>query len=111
MERIPRRVARLILMLGGAGLVVGIALRSRSLLAQLGTVTHPQLGWLTLAVVAEGASLVAYALIVRNLLGFGEVAARMRSLFCATLGGILMIASLSGLSALRVAITPPRPKT
>ena len=96
LERIPRRVVRPILMLGGAGLVVGVALRSRSLLAQLGTVTHPQLGWLTVAVVAEAASLAAYALIVRNLLGFGDVAARMRSLLRATLGGIAMSASLPG---------------
>jgi putative heme transporter len=96
LERIPRRAARLILMLGGAVLVVGVALRSRSLLARLGTVTHPQLGWLTVAVVAEAASLAAYALIVRNLLGFGDVAARMRALLRATLGGIAMSASLPG---------------
>jgi uncharacterized membrane protein YbhN (UPF0104 family) len=96
LERIPRRLVRLIFMLGGAAVVVGVALRSRSLLAPLGTVTHPQLGWLTVAVVAEAASLAAYALIVRNLLGFGDVPARMRSLLRATLGGIAMSASLPG---------------
>jgi uncharacterized membrane protein YbhN (UPF0104 family) len=96
LERIPRRLVRLIFMLGGAALVVGVALRSRSLLAPLGTVTHPHLGWLTVAVLAEAASLAAYALIVRNLLGFGDVAARMRSLLRATIGGIAMSASLPG---------------
>jgi putative heme transporter len=96
LERIPRRLVRLIFILGGAALVVGVALRSRSLLAPLGTVTHPHLGWLTVAVLAEAASLAAYALIVRNLLGFGDVAARMRSLLRATLGGIAMSASLPG---------------
>jgi hypothetical protein len=49
LERIPRRVVRLILMLAGAVVVVGVALRSRSLLSPLGTVTHPHLGWLTVA--------------------------------------------------------------
>jgi uncharacterized membrane protein YbhN (UPF0104 family) len=96
LERIPRRLVRLIFMLGGAALVVGVALRSRSLLAPLGTVTHPHLGWLTVAVLAEAASLAAYALIVRNLLGFGDVPARLRSLLRATVGGVAMSASLPG---------------
>jgi uncharacterized membrane protein YbhN (UPF0104 family) len=95
-ERIPRRLLRLIFVIGAAALVVGVALRSRSLLAPLAQVTHPHPGWLTLAVVAEAASLAAYALIVRNLLGFGDVPARMRSLLRATVGGIAMSASLPG---------------
>ena len=95
-KRVPRRVLRLVFVLGAAALVVGVAVRSRSLLSPLAEVTHPHLGWLTLAVVAEAVSLAAYALIVRNLLGFGNVAARMRPLLRATVGGIAMSASLPG---------------
>jgi uncharacterized membrane protein YbhN (UPF0104 family) len=95
-KRIPRRVLRLVFVLGAVALVVGVALRSRSSLSPLAEVARPHLGWLTLAVVAEAASLAAYVLIVRNLLGFGNVAARMRSLLRATVGGIAMSASLPG---------------
>ena len=102
-KRIPRRVLRLILVLGGAAMVVGVAVRSRSLLAPLAQVTHPQLGWLSAAVVAETVSLAAYALIVRTLLGFGDVAAGVRSLLRATVGGIAMSASLPGGQAVSTA--------
>jgi putative heme transporter len=95
-NRIPRRVWKLAFMVGAAAVVVAVALRARSLLSPLAQVTHPHPGWLTLAVVAEAASLAAYALIVRNLLGFGNVPARMRSLLRATVGGIAMSASLPG---------------
>jgi putative heme transporter len=95
-KRIPTRVVRLVLTAAATAVVAAVAFRSRSLLAPLGTVTHPRLGWLTLAVLAEAASLGAYALIVRNLLGFGDVAARIRSLLRATVGGIAMSASLPG---------------
>jgi putative heme transporter len=103
MKRIPRRVLRLIFVLGAAALVVGVALRSRSLLAPVAQVAHPQPGWLSAAVVAEAASLAAYAFIVRKLLGFGDVAARMRSLLRATVGGIAMSASLPGGQAVSAA--------
>jgi putative heme transporter len=102
-KRIPRRVLRLTFVLGAAAMVVGVALRSRSLLAPLTQVTHPQLGWLSAAVVAEAVSLAAYALIVRTLLGFGDVAARVRSLLRATVGGIAMSASLPGGQAVSAA--------
>ena len=102
-KRIPRPVTRLIFVLGAAAVVVAVALRSRSLLAPLAQVTHPELGWLSAAVVAEAASLAAYALIVRTLLGFGDVAARMRSLLQATVGGIAMSASLPGGQAVSAA--------
>jgi uncharacterized membrane protein YbhN (UPF0104 family) len=95
-KRVPRRVLRLVFVLGAAAVVVGVALRSRSLLSPLAEVSHPHPGWLSLAVVAEAVSLAAYASIVRNLLGFGNVAARMRSLLRATVGGIAMSASLPG---------------
>jgi uncharacterized membrane protein YbhN (UPF0104 family) len=102
-KRIPRRLLRLIFVLGAAALVVGVALRSRSLLAPLAQVTHPQLGWLSAAVAAEAVSLAAYALIVRTLLGFGNVPARVRSLLRATIGGIAMSASLPGGQAVSAA--------
>ncbi len=95
-NRVPRRAVRIVVLLGASALLVGVALRSRSSLSQLGQVTHPSSGWLTLAVVAEAASLGAYALIVRKLLGFGNVPARLRSLLRATVGGIAMSASLPG---------------
>jgi hypothetical protein len=95
-NRVPRRVARIVVLAGAGALLTWIALRSRSLLSQLGQVTHPSPGWLTLAVAAEAASLGAYALIVRKLLGFGNVPARLRSLLRATVGGIAMSASLPG---------------
>ena len=43
MRRIPRRVLRLIFVLGAVAFVVAVALRSRSLLAPLAHVTNPQL--------------------------------------------------------------------
>jgi putative heme transporter len=76
--------------------VVGCAFwRSRSL-PPLGRLTSPDPRWLLLAVVAQAASLTAYALIVRELLGIGNVAARTSTLLRATVGGIAMGASLPG---------------
>lgn len=96
LTRIPRRALRLSLMLAAAAVTVGVGFRSRSLFAPLAHATHPQVGWLSVAVAAEVASLAAYALIVRNILGFAGVTARMRSLLQATVGGIAMSASLPG---------------
>lgn len=95
-DRVPRRLVRLVVVAGAATLVVALALRSGFSVAPLGRVTHPQVGWLSIAVLAEAASLGAYALIVRNILGFGDVPARLRSLLRATVGGIAMSASLPG---------------
>jgi putative heme transporter len=95
-ERIPRRVLRILLLVGWTALAVGVLFHSRSLLSPLGRLGRPDPTWLTLAVVAEAASLVAYALIVRRLLGLGNVAARLGPLLRATLGGIAMSASLPG---------------
>ncbi|TML74795.1 MAG: UPF0104 family protein [Actinobacteria bacterium] len=95
-DRVPRRLVRLVVVAGAAALVVAVVLRSGFSVAPLGRVTHPQIGWLGIAVLAEAASLGTYALIVRNILGFGDVPARMRSLLRATVGGIAMSASLPG---------------
>jgi uncharacterized membrane protein YbhN (UPF0104 family) len=83
-------------MLAWTALTAGVLLHSRSLLSPLGRLRQPDPGWLTLAVVAQAASLIAYALIVRQLLGLGNVAARLGSLLRATVGGIAMSASLPG---------------
>ena len=83
-------------MMGWTALTVGVLFHSRSLLSPLGRLGRPDPTWLTLAVVAEAASLVAYALIVRRLLRLGNVAARLGPLLRATLGGIAMGASLPG---------------
>jgi len=95
-ERVPRRVLRILLMIGWTALTVGVLFHSRSLLSPLGRLGRPDPMWLTLAVVAEAASLLAYALIVRRLLGLGSVAARLGPLVRATLGGIALGASLPG---------------
>src|SRR5436305_1866232 len=95
-DRVPRRLVRLVVVAGAAALVVAVVLRSGFSVAPLGRVTHPQIGWLGIAVLAEAASLGTYALIVRNILGLGDVPARLRSLLRATVGGIAMSASLPG---------------
>jgi uncharacterized membrane protein YbhN (UPF0104 family) len=95
-QRVPRRVVRCVLVVAVAALVFAVVLRSRSALTPPAHVPHPQPGWLTLAVVAEAVSLLAYALIVRIILGFGEVPARMRTLLRATVSGIAISSSLPG---------------
>jgi uncharacterized membrane protein YbhN (UPF0104 family) len=67
-----------------------------------GGLHRPQPGWIVVAVAAQGASLVAYALVVRELLAAGGVAARLRALVGATVGGIALSASLPGGSAASV---------
>jgi uncharacterized membrane protein YbhN (UPF0104 family) len=94
--RIPQTAVRRVVTVALLAAIVVLAFRSRSLLAPLGRVGAPDAGWLALAVLAQAGSLVAYALVVRDLLGLGGVAARIRSLLRATLGGIAMSASLPG---------------
>jgi hypothetical protein len=77
------------------GLAV-IALRSGSATAPLSRLRGAEPGWLLLAVLAQAASLLSYALIVRGLLRAGAVTARLSALVRATLGGIAMGASLPG---------------
>jgi uncharacterized membrane protein YbhN (UPF0104 family) len=61
---------------------------------------HPDPIWLAIALLAELASLVAYALIVRELLAAGGVAGRTAALLRATVGGIAMAATLPAGQAL-----------
>lgn len=94
--RIPRRPLQAVLVALVAALLVCAAFRSRSVLPSLGRLRHPESSWLAIAVLAELASLAAYALIVRGLLRIGHVRARMTALLRATFGGIAMSASLPG---------------
>src|SRR5438046_1988629 len=93
-KQVPQRVLQLVFVLNAATLVVNVALRSRSLLSPLAEVTHPHLNWLTITIITKTVSLATYALIVRNLLNFGNVPTRIRSLLRTTLDRITMNASL-----------------
>jgi uncharacterized membrane protein YbhN (UPF0104 family) len=94
--RIPKRPLQIVLVALVAGLLVVAAFRSRSALPSLGRLHDPSSSWLAVAVLAELASLTAYALIVRELLRVGRLRARMSALLRATVGGIAMSASLPG---------------
>jgi putative heme transporter len=83
------------IVLVAAGLAV-LALRSGSATAPLSRLRGAEPGWLLLAVLAQAASLLSYALIVHGLLRASAVKARLSTLVRATLGGIAMGASLPG---------------
>ena len=89
------RARSLLIVFVAAGLAV-LALRSGSATAPLSRLRGAEPGWLLVAVLAQAASLLAYALIVRGLLRAGGVTARLSALVRATLGGIAMGASLPG---------------
>lgn len=95
-KRIPRRALQIFFLLTLAAAVACVALRSRSLFSSLGQLSHVAPSWLVLAVVAQTASIAAYALVVRRLLLLGKVDARVGTLLRATVGGIAMAASLPG---------------
>jgi uncharacterized membrane protein YbhN (UPF0104 family) len=92
-----------VLALAAVALLAVAARGAESFVPSLGRIGHPDPLWLALALLAELASLVAYALIVRELLGAGGVAARVRALLRATVAGIAMGASLPGGQALSAA--------
>jgi uncharacterized membrane protein YbhN (UPF0104 family) len=69
----------------------------------LGRIGHPDPLWLAAAAVAECVSLVAYALIVRELLATWGITGRTSALLRATVGGIAMGATLPAGQALSVA--------
>jgi len=94
--RIPTRTLQIIFGAAAMGLLAWAAFRSRSVLPSLGRLRHPDATWLLVAVLAQLASLAAYALIVRELLRVGAVAARVSALVRTTLGGIAMGATLPG---------------
>jgi uncharacterized membrane protein YbhN (UPF0104 family) len=90
------RVRQILLPLVAVAVAVVLVLRSHSLLAPFGHLGRPDARWLAVAVAAQALSIGAYALGVRELLRIGGVAARVRSLVRATVGGIAMSASLPG---------------
>ena len=94
--RVPKGALRIIVVSAALAVLAGVAFRSRSLLPELARLHRPDARWLLLAVLAQAGSLTAYALIVRELLGLGDLAARVSTLLRATLGGIAMTASLPG---------------
>src|SRR5262245_43956461 len=101
--RIPRRAARVLLAVALAALAAVAVLRSRPNLAPLGQLGDPAASWLAVAVLAELASLLAYAALVRELLRLGGLAAPVRPLLRATIGGIALGASLPGGQAVSAA--------
>lgn len=102
-ERVPRGLLRAVLVAGAALAVAVAALHFRAGLPSLTRIGHPAPGWLVLALLAELASLLAYALVVRELLAARGVSARARELLRATVGGIAIGASLPGGQALSTA--------
>jgi uncharacterized membrane protein YbhN (UPF0104 family) len=93
---LPQRTLQIVFAATAAALLAWAALRSRSVVPSLGQLRHPDVTWLVVAVLAQAASLGAYALIVRELLRVGAVAGRVAALLRTTLGGIAMGSSLPG---------------
>jgi uncharacterized membrane protein YbhN (UPF0104 family) len=94
--RIPKAALRIIVAAAAIAAVTVVAFRSRSLLPELGRLRQPDLRWLLLAVLLQICSLLAYVLIVRELLRVGDLVARVPTLLRATVGGIAMTSSLPG---------------
>jgi uncharacterized membrane protein YbhN (UPF0104 family) len=101
--RVPRGLARTLLVAAAALVVAMAALHFRSTLPSLSQIGRPAPSWLCLALLAELASLLAYALIVREFLAARGVTARVRELIRGTVGGIALGASLPGGQALSTA--------
>ena len=81
--------------------VLGVAVylvvaRHGSIEHSLSRLGHARPGWIAVAVVAELASLVCYAALVRVLLQLGPVTVPFRALFSLTVIGIAMINSVPG---------------
>lgn len=102
-DRVPRSLLRAALVAASALILGAAALHFRSTLPSLAQIGSPAPQWLGLALLAQLASLVAYALIVRELLAVRGVTARTRELLRATVGGIALGASLPGGQALSTA--------
>ncbi len=103
MPRLPHSVLRALLLAAAAALVAAAALHFRSIVPSLSRIGRPAPLWAGLALLAQLASLVAYALIVRELLAARGARARVRELLRGTVGGIALGASLPGGQALSAA--------
>jgi uncharacterized membrane protein YbhN (UPF0104 family) len=85
----PRgRAARAAVTIAGVAAVVVCLLQMGSSLPRLDQLGHPNALWLTVAILVEVASLVAYALIVREVLAMWHVHEQLPALLRATVGGI-----------------------
>jgi uncharacterized membrane protein YbhN (UPF0104 family) len=91
---LARREVRILLRILTLVLVGLAAMNSRALFGRLGAVGHPDPAWLGIAVAAELASLLAYALMARELLRLGGARAPVIGLLRPMLGGSAMTASL-----------------
>jgi uncharacterized membrane protein YbhN (UPF0104 family) len=103
LARVPRRLLRAALFTIALGLLGISALYFRAKLPSLSDLGRPEPFWLAAAIAAQAASLLAYALMVQQLLAERGVAARMRELLRATIGGIALGSSLPGGQALSTA--------
>ena len=90
-------------LIGSFGVLAVVALHSGLSLSTFRQVGDPAPEWLLLALATEAVSIVAYAVMVRELLQEWSISVRMRTLLRATLGGIAMAAALPGGQALSVA--------
>jgi uncharacterized membrane protein YbhN (UPF0104 family) len=95
--RLPLRALRIV----GTAAVLGVAVylvvvRRGSIEHALSRLGRAQPGWIAVAAVAELASLVCYAVLVRVLLQLGAVTVPLRALFSLTVIGIAMINSIPG---------------
>src|SRR5690242_17363470 len=94
------RAARAALTVAATATVAACLLQMGSSLPSLGCIGHPNPLWLVTAVLAEAASLIAYALIVREVLAAWHVPGPVRALLKATIGGIAIGATLPAGQAL-----------
>jgi uncharacterized membrane protein YbhN (UPF0104 family) len=95
--RLPLRELRILGTVAVLGVAVYLAVvRSGSIEHALSGLGRAQPGWIAVAVAAELASLVCYALLVRLLLQLGAVTVPFRALFSLTVIGIAMINSIPG---------------
>src|SRR5262249_44655341 len=99
----PRLLVWATAVAGSRPLVSAAARSSRSVLPSRSELSSPDPSWLAAEIVAQAVSIVAYALIVQQLLAERGVLARIRELVRATVGGIAIGASLPGGQALSTA--------
>jgi putative heme transporter len=100
---VPRSLLRALLAAATVLAGAAAAFHFRSTLPSLAEIGRPAPQWLALALLAQLASLLAYALVVREFLAPRGVSARARELLRATVGGIALGASLPGGQALSTA--------
>jgi putative heme transporter len=95
-ERLPRASLRLVGAAAALALIAVLVLRSSSVTGNLRQLSHPRPLLLGVAVSLEVLSILAYALMLRQLLGRGGLPTRTLPLLRMTLAGIAMSASLPG---------------